>query len=136
MPARQLQLGYLFILINPCLLAEPRWIRMKSPNFEVYSGDSERGTRETVRQFEQVRSFFMQMLGKSDITPLPVLLADGQSLTFSIDDPAKVTVVGKDGGVVDLACGKQNASPVRIEYEVPGSGAPGIDGLVRLIQFQ
>jgi Flp pilus assembly protein TadD len=72
MSARQFLLSYLFVLIGPYLSAESRWIRMKSPNFEVYSSDSERDTRETVREFEQVRSFFIQSLGNSDITPLPV----------------------------------------------------------------
>ena len=42
--------------------AEERWIRMRSPDFEIFSTTSERTTRDTLRQFEQVHSFFTQAM--------------------------------------------------------------------------
>jgi Tfp pilus assembly protein PilF len=43
--------------------AEPHWIRMHSLDFEIYSTASEKSTRETLHQFEQVRDFFTQTMG-------------------------------------------------------------------------
>jgi len=47
------------------------WIRLKSSNFELFTTVSEKRGREAIRQFEQVRGFFMAAL-KSSGTPLPV----------------------------------------------------------------
>ena len=38
--------------------ADPRWIRLQTDTFEIYSTASESNTREALRQFEEVRSFF------------------------------------------------------------------------------
>jgi Flp pilus assembly protein TadD len=38
--------------------ADPRWIRLQTDSFEIYSTASENNTREALRQFEEVRSFF------------------------------------------------------------------------------
>lgn len=47
-------------MILSSLQAEPRWIVMRSENFEVYSSAGERATRETLQHFERVRGFFEQ----------------------------------------------------------------------------
>src|SRR6185295_15562224 len=52
--------------------AETKWIRMQSPNFEVYSGAGERETRDTLRYFERVRDFFLQASNKAPDKPVPV----------------------------------------------------------------
>lgn len=54
--------------------AEPRWIHIQSPNFEMYSSASEGSTRETLRYFEQVRSFFLQATGRSVSKPVPIYI--------------------------------------------------------------
>ena len=64
----------LISLLATAANAEPRWIRIHSPNFEVYSSASEGSTRETLRYFEQVRSFFLQATGKSASKPAPVYI--------------------------------------------------------------
>lgn len=50
--------------------ADPRWIRLPSQDFEIYSSASEGNAREVLQQFEQVRGFFEQTMhgsaGKSD----------------------------------------------------------------------
>ncbi len=52
--------------------AEIHWIRIQSPNFELYSTASERSARETLEEFEQVRAFFLNTLPTKDQKPLPV----------------------------------------------------------------
>src|SRR5512146_250831 len=52
--------------------AEPRWIRMVSPHFEIYSSAGAASARETLRDFEQVRSFFIQVAGHAPANPVPI----------------------------------------------------------------
>jgi tetratricopeptide (TPR) repeat protein len=59
--------------------AEPRWIRLESPNFEIYSTASEGSTRDTLKQFEQVRAFFISALPTKDEKPLPVRIVQFSS---------------------------------------------------------
>jgi VWFA-related protein len=47
----------------PVSAAEPRWLRIPSADFEVFSSASEGYTRETLKHFERVRSFFEQAMG-------------------------------------------------------------------------
>ena len=53
---------------------------------------------------------------------------------FLIADPDKITIVGIEGGKLDLQCGAQNPRPIRIEY-TPAS-ATGVDGNVRVLYFE
>jgi tetratricopeptide (TPR) repeat protein len=41
----------------------PRWLRIQSPNFELFTTAGERNGREVARHFEQVRAFFMEAMG-------------------------------------------------------------------------
>lgn len=52
--------------------ADPRWIRLRSAHFEMYTTASERDARETLKYFEQVRSFFQQGMGSIPGKALPV----------------------------------------------------------------
>jgi hypothetical protein len=52
--------------------AEVKWIRLKSPNFEMYTSAGERNARETLKYFEQVHTFFAQAMGAIPGTVLPV----------------------------------------------------------------
>jgi len=61
-------------LVAAAASAEPRWIHIHSPNFEVYSSASEGSTRDTLRYFEQVRSFFLQATGRSVSKPVPIYI--------------------------------------------------------------
>ncbi|HTX14051.1 MAG TPA: hypothetical protein VMD77_02065 [Candidatus Baltobacteraceae bacterium] len=42
---------------------EPRWFKITSPDFELYTDAGEHGGRDTARYFERVRSFFLEALG-------------------------------------------------------------------------
>jgi len=59
--------------------ADPRWIRIQSPNFEIYSTASEGSTRDTLKQFEQVRAFFLTSLPAKDTKPLPLRIVQFSS---------------------------------------------------------
>jgi Protein of unknown function (DUF1570) len=52
--------GALLILAMP-LQAAGKWIRLSTPNFELYTDNSEALGRETLRSCEQLRSFFSQL---------------------------------------------------------------------------
>src|SRR5580693_5257755 len=52
--------------------AETRWIKLRSANFDMYTTASERSARETLKYFEQVRSFFQQGMGNIPGKQLPV----------------------------------------------------------------
>src|SRR6185295_5300464 len=54
------------------LRAEPKWIRMRSPNFDVLSSAGERETRNTLKYFEQVREFFLKFNGHAPNESVPV----------------------------------------------------------------
>jgi len=54
------------------LRAEPKWIRMRSPNFDVLSSAGERETRNTLKYFEQVREFFLKFNGHAPKESVPV----------------------------------------------------------------
>jgi Flp pilus assembly protein TadD len=53
---------------------ESRWIRLKSDNFELYSGGNARSARDTLKEFEQVRGFFIQASGGHSAKSTPVRL--------------------------------------------------------------
>ena len=53
---------------------ESRWIRLRSTDFELFSSANPRNARDTIREFEEVRSFFIQAFGKPPSKPLPVRL--------------------------------------------------------------
>jgi hypothetical protein len=58
------------------IAAGPRWIRAQSPNFEVYSTADEASVRDTLLEFEEVRSFFQSLslfdAARPAARPLPV----------------------------------------------------------------
>ncbi len=56
----------------PVSAAEPRWLRIPSADFEIFSSASEGYTRETLQHFERVRSFFEQAMGRSPAKMDPV----------------------------------------------------------------
>ena len=66
------KLALLTVLGVSLFAAETRWLRLKSPSFEMYSSASDRNARETLKYFEQVHAFFAQAMGALPGTVLPV----------------------------------------------------------------
>ena len=52
--------GACLFIVSGLLTAETRWIKIATPHFEMYTTAGERSARDTLRYFEQVRSFFAQ----------------------------------------------------------------------------
>ena len=53
-----------------------------------------------------------------------------------IDDPTRLVVNGNVGEKVDLSCGRQKPSTVRVEYDPSAPKNAGVDGLARVIHFE
>ncbi len=60
-------------------VAAPEWIKLTSPNFELYTTDGERDGRQTLVLFEQVRDFFMRVKSQATTTRLPVTIVGFRS---------------------------------------------------------
>jgi hypothetical protein len=71
-------------------------------------------------------------LGCGDQIKVVVQTEQGKK-NFRIKNPANVIVSGKGGGTVDLNCGPQKPTNVRIQY---GPGDGGFDGSVEAIYFE
>ena len=54
--------------------ADSKWIRLQSANFELYTSAGPRNARDTIREFEQVRGFFLQAFAGPPAKPAPVRL--------------------------------------------------------------
>jgi Tfp pilus assembly protein PilF len=52
--------------------AEPKWIRVPSTDFEIYSSAGEGDTRRVLQSFERVRNFFEQVMGSKGRRTEPV----------------------------------------------------------------
>lgn len=102
--------------------AEPRWIRMRSANFEIYSTGSESSTRDTLTQFEQVRAFFASTLPTRDEMPAPIRIVVFNSIKeyepYRLNEFAKAYYnFGGERDVIVMSQGGSENFPVAIhEY--------------------
>lgn len=79
-----------------------------------------------------VKGSFVQLICEGEWAKLVLQTPAGKKM-FLIDDPHGITLLGKTSTSTDLSCGSQKPAPVRIEYDA--STTPGVEGLVRLIEF-
>jgi hypothetical protein len=71
------------VFIGSAFGADPRWIRMPSDDFEIYSSAGEGDTRLALQYFERVRAFFEQALaarGKNLLQPVTSILSEASFL--------------------------------------------------------
>ncbi len=52
--------------------AEPKWVKLRSPNFELLSNAGAGSGREVLRRMEQIRHVFETRTRRQNLTPLPV----------------------------------------------------------------
>lgn len=83
-------------------------------------------------QFPSMLSGSFVELGCGDQIKV-VVQTDKGTKNFRIKNPANVIVSGKGGSTVDLNCGPQKPTNVRIQY---GPGEGGFDGSVEAIYFE
>ena len=56
---RYLLYCFVALMLDSALIAEEKWIRLQTANFEIYTPQSEKKARETALYFEQLREFFL-----------------------------------------------------------------------------
>ncbi len=63
--------------------AEPRWLKVRSANFELFTAAGERNGRNAILHFEQVRNFFLKATKLRPDSQLPVrIIAFGSSKEY------------------------------------------------------
>jgi hypothetical protein len=62
----------LFPFLGGPLAAADQWVKITTPNFELYTSAGEKKGREAILYFEQVRSFFLQASGSKRVSEFPV----------------------------------------------------------------
>ncbi len=76
------------------------WLKLTSPNFELYTTTGEKKGREAILYFEQVRDLFVRIRPGSLVNPLPVRLIAFQSekeyKRFRINEFASAYYIGGD----------------------------------------
>jgi Flp pilus assembly protein TadD len=79
-----------------------------------------------------VAGTFAEFVCSSEKLKIAITTQAGRKV-YLIDDPSQLTVVGREGGKVELECGPQKPVPIRIEY----TSAPGTDveGIARIVYF-
>jgi len=87
-----------FVLFPAAGSEGPRWLKITSPNFELFTTAAERNAREVARQFEQVRAFFMEAMGlglKPD-TPVRIVVfrSDKEFAPYAPNDIAAAFYLG------------------------------------------
>ena len=61
----------LLLGVSPCYPA-PQWIKVTTPNFEMFTSAGEGAAKRTLQDFEQIRSFFIEVTKAQKAPPLPV----------------------------------------------------------------
>ena len=60
------------LVVAAPFLAEQEWVRVATPNFELYTSAGEKRARKTILYFETIRSFFLQVFKSKQGPQLPV----------------------------------------------------------------
>lgn len=78
----------------------PRWLKIQSPNFELFTTAGERNAREVARHFEQVRAFFREAMGLGLKSGPPVRLvvfrSDKEFAPYAPNDYAAAFYLGTE----------------------------------------
>ncbi|MFN3324247.1 MAG: tetratricopeptide repeat protein [Bryobacteraceae bacterium] len=84
---------------------------------------------------KEVKGDFVRLECNQEPGPHLVLAVDSRELSFLIDQPDDIVLMGKGTDTVELRCGPQPKTPVRIEFADPGDSHPGVTGLLRVLDF-
>jgi Flp pilus assembly protein TadD len=100
----------------------PRWLKIQSPNFELFTTAGERNGREVARHFEQVRAFFREAmgLGLKSGPPVRIVLfrSDKEFAPYAPNDFAMAFYLGaEDRDYIVMKSGSSEYFPVAVhEY--------------------
>jgi hypothetical protein len=67
--------------------------------------------------------------------PKFMVQTENGSVSLLMDDPQKVILSGVNGTTIDMNCGPQQKTAVRMEYDPPPAGMTGVRGVVRTIHY-
>ena len=92
--------------------AEPKWVKLRSASFELYTSAGERAGRRTIEQFERTRSFFQQamQLEVSNSRPVRIVLFRSRKeyLPYRPGEVAAAYYLpGRDADLIVLVAGNE-----------------------------
>jgi tetratricopeptide (TPR) repeat protein len=68
--------------------------------------------------------------------PKFVLQTERGRVSFILKDPTKMLIFGLPEGTIDMSCGPQKPTAVRIQYDPPSVRSPGVMGIARELHFE
>ena len=100
--------------------ADPKWVKLRSANFELFTSAGERAGRRTIQQFERTRGFFRQamQLGVSDSMPVRIVLfrSKKEYLPYRPGEVAAAFYLsGRDADLIVLVAGNESSQAIH-EY--------------------
>ena len=92
--------------------AEPRWVKLRSANFELFTSAGERAGRRTIQQFERTRSFFQNAMQLDVANSMPVRIVLFRSKKEYLPyRPGEVAAAyylpGRDADLIVLVAGNE-----------------------------
>ncbi len=100
----------------------PQWLKIESPNFQLFTTASERSGRDVVRHFEQVRAFFVQAMHLTPQAPVKVRIVffktDKEYAPYAPNDFSDAFYLGaEDHDYIVMKSSQRDQFPVAVhEY--------------------
>ena len=138
----------LLVLVGFCPAAGGRWLRLKSPNFDLYTDAGESRGREVVLELEQFRNVFARQASGRNISPMPVRVfvfqSDAGFRPFQVHETsAGYYHSGPDGDYIAMRASGRTAAHEYVHVvlhhsarEVPLWFGEGIAEFYSTIQFR
>ena len=100
--------------------ADPKWVKLRSANFELFTSAGERAGRRTIQQFERTRGFFRQAMQReaSNSMPVRILLfrSKKEYLPYRLSEAAAAYYLsGPDADLIVLVAGNESSTAIH-EY--------------------
>ncbi len=100
--------------------ADPRWVKMRSANFELFTSAGERAGRRTIQQFERTRGFFRQAMQRdvSNSKPVRIVLfrSNKEYLPYRPGEVAAAYYLsGRDADLIVMTAGNESSTAIH-EY--------------------
>ena len=100
--------------------ADPKWVKLSSANFELFTSAGERAGRRTIQQFERTRGFFQQamQLEVSNSMPVRIVLfrSKKEYFPYRLGEVAGAYYLsGPDADLIVLVAGNESSTAIH-EY--------------------
>ena len=100
--------------------APPKWVKLRSANFELFTSAGERAGRRTIQQFERTRGFFRQAMQREVSNSMPVRIVLFRSKKEYLPyRPGEVAAAfylsGRDADLIVLVAGNESSQAIH-EY--------------------